>query len=108
MPRTHAGGDAGRAPDIAIAHKDLVWLELHLGIAREKLPRTHPMGGGAPAVEQARFRKDDPEQMLATRAPPLATARTNCSVHVFRAAASTPSPPAMMSVVMAAGGPNFR
>ena len=49
-----------------------------------------------------------PEQTLATRAPRLATACTNLIVHVFRAAASTPSPPATMSAVIALAGPNFR
>ena len=50
-----AGGDAGRAPDIAVAHEDAVGLELHLRIGGEKLPRALPMGGGAAAVEQAGF-----------------------------------------------------
>ncbi len=49
-----------------------------------------------------------PEQTLATRTPRWATACTNLIVHVFRAAASTPSPPAMIRVVSALGEPNFR
>src|SRR5262245_29560399 len=33
-----AGGDARRAPDVAVAQEDAVGLELHIGIGCEKLP----------------------------------------------------------------------
>src|SRR5690242_641799 len=49
-----------------------------------------------------------PEQTLATRMPRLATAFTKFVVHVLRAAASMPSPPAMSKVVSAPGEPNLR
>ena len=49
-----------------------------------------------------------PEQTLATRVPRLATAFTKFAVQVLRAAASMPSPPTMIKVVIAPGGPNFR
>jgi hypothetical protein len=49
-----------------------------------------------------------PEQTLAMRVPRLATALTKLLTHVLRAAASTPSPPEMISVVIALGGPNLR
>ena len=48
-----------------------------------------------------------PEQTLARRVPRLATARMKLTVQLLRAAASTPSPPAMINVVIALAGPNF-
>ncbi|MEY9449436.1 hypothetical protein ABIE82_006884 [Bradyrhizobium diazoefficiens] len=47
--------DACRRPHIAVAGKDLVRLELHLGIARDEIARAAPMRGGAASVEQTRF-----------------------------------------------------
>src|SRR6202035_3267612 len=68
-----AGGDPGRTPDVAVAHEDLVGLELHLRVAGEKLPRAIPVRGGALAVEQAGFREHEGARAHAADAPaPLA------------------------------------
>src|SRR5258708_29101610 len=54
-----AGGDAGRTPDIAVAHEGAVGLELDVRIGREEMPRALPMRGGAGAGAQGGLGVDD-------------------------------------------------
>jgi hypothetical protein len=54
----NAGGDARRGPDVAVAHEDLVRLELDLRVARNEMAGALPVRGSALAVEQPGFGED--------------------------------------------------
>jgi hypothetical protein len=50
-----AGGHAGGCPHRPVGDEDAVFLDAHGGEAGRHLAGVHPVGGGAPAVEQAGF-----------------------------------------------------
>ena len=100
------GGDAGRRPDVAVAHEDRVGVDLDVGVAARELGAGGPVRRRAAAVEQAGL--GEQEGAGADRGDPARAPRpprrTSARAPGLGAAVRHAAPPATSSVSIGRGG----